>query len=269
VVVSGVLLAGWIAVAIWALAGRSDDQAGDVTVPVVADGTVAEEPIGAAGDDPHGDRNSGGGTAASGPDGVTPTRPTAESLVEVDEAWLLGHDDGDVDWGVIVESISGVDRGPIRIEAVFRDDAGVEVTTTESVLSGVPAGGRAVVAGSLSGPSPVPARLQVEVAVGRPLDASAFDGDGLEVRSLDRRTRPDGSEEITGLVVSSREEAVASLQLVLLWRGPDGAVVGSVGRDVDRVRPGVPAHFTIPLAEDRVPDGLPTELMWAQRDAED
>lgn len=261
------LLAGWIVVAIWALAGRSDDQADDVTVPVVAGGTAAEEPIGAAGEDLDGDRNSGGRTGTSGPDGATPTRPTAESLVEVDEAWLLGHDDGNVDWGVIVESISGVDRGPIRIDAVFRDDDGVVVATAERVLSGVPAGGHAVVAGSLSGVSPVPARLQVDVAVGRPLDVPAFDGDGLEVRSLDRRARPDGGEEVTGLVVSTRQEVATSLRLVLLWRDEDGAVVGSVTRDVERVRPGMPAHFTVPLGEDRVPEGLPTELMWSQHDA--
>jgi hypothetical protein len=256
----GVLLAAMIAVVVWALVARSDDPPADTAPTAVGPGSPAEVSSSSAEDG--GARGSPAAQGASG-------RPAAEMLVEVDEAWLLGHDDGTVDWGVIVESLSDVDRGPIRIDVTFRDEAGAELAATGAVLSGVPAGGRAAAGGSMPAAEPMPARLQADVAVGRPLGEPAFDDGGLEVRSLDRRRRADGGEEITGLVVSTREDEVSALQLVLLWRDPAGSVVGSVVRDVERVRPGVAAHFTVPLVEERVPDGLPTDVMWSQRGAQD
>ncbi len=259
-VAAAVLLAAWIGVAIWMLAGR-EDETGDATSP---DGPadpattfVGSAPSSVVAGEP-------ATTVAPSSDGaVADPVPTAESLIDVSEVWLVGHEDGTADWGATLASLSDVDRGPIRVEATFVDESGAAVFSRSELLSGLPAGGSAVVGGTLNG-GEMPTRLQVEVSVGRPLDSPAFDGSGLDVRSLDRRSRPDGTEELSGLLVSSRESDVADLQLALLWRDATGDVSGSVIRDVALLRPGVAAHFTVPLDGRVVPDGLPTELVWAQ-----
>ena len=274
VALAGVLLAVWIGVAVGVLAGRSDaDPSADAvpsggSTPVPgSEPFVGRAPSGSLAPAPPAGsavQVGGRGAPAGSSTGPAPDRPGAASYVEVAEVWLLGHEDGTVDWGAIVESIAADDRGPIKVDARFRDATGAAVASRSETLQGLAAGGRAVVGGSLPAMEPVPARVQVEVSVGRPLDASAFDGSGIEVRSLDRRTRADGGEELSGFVVSERESAESSLRLALLWRDPDGSVVGSVFRNVAALRPGAQAHFTVPLSTDTVPEGLPTEAMWTR-----
>lgn len=263
VAAAGVLLVVWIGVAVWVLAGRSEPRTEGDAAPQEesADGGVMPS------DSVHSSSPRGADADEEADASTTSTRPTADSFVDVGEVWLLGHEDGTVDWGVIVESIAAEDRGPIRVDAGFRDEDGTEVAVRSTILRSLPAGGHAAVGGSLGSSEQLPVRVQVEVSVGSPLEESAFDGSGIELRSLARRARADGGEELTGFVVSERDDEVSALRLALLWRDATGAVVGSVFRDIAELRPGVEAHFTVPLPVDTVPDGLPTDTMWSRLDA--
>lgn len=193
-----------------------------------------------------------------------------ERLVEVGEVWLLDRGDEVYDWGlsVLVPS-SGPTRSDVEVTVtLFDDDDGVVdiiVRTLDGVNSLVPS----TAAGRLVDPDHAPTRLEFDITVGIPSDDLALDA-LLSTRAV-RRT----ADELTGRIRSTALVDVTDVTMVMVWRADGteeangeaavdiGTVVAVVVYEIERIRPGVDAQFTIDLDTQLAPDGVPDDVLWS------
>jgi hypothetical protein len=198
-----------------------------------------------------------------------PTVPP-ERLVEVSEVWLLDRGDGVFDWGlsVLVPS-TGPTRSGVEVEVTLLDDRDDVVDTFVRTLDGVNSLVPSTAAGRLVDPDRAPTRLDFDITVGVPSDDLALDA-LLSTRAV----RRDG-DELTGRIRSSALDDITDISMVMVWRSDeaasadsgsdsgDEAVVAVVVYEIERIRPGVDAQFSIDLDEQRAPEGVPDAVLWS------
>lgn len=199
----------------------------------------------------------------------TPTVPP-ERLVEVGEVWLLDRGDGVYDWGlsVLVPSAAPT-RSGVEVSVTLLDDDDGVVETIVRTLDGVNPLVPSTVAGRLVDPEQAPTRLEFDITVGVPSDDLALDA-LLSTRAV-RRT----ADELTGRIRSTALVDVTDVTMIMVWRsdGSDdtgseepvevGAVIAVVVFEIERIRPGVDAQFTIDLDTQLAPDGVPDDVLWS------
>ena len=187
-----------------------------------------------------------------------------ESLVHLDEVWLLDRRDGTFQWGVTVQSTAGEDRGPITIGASLRDGDRDEVGRVDETIDELAAGARVTVGGVVDDLDGEPTRLVVDVMVGEPMTEPAMAPDDLRILAVERRrTAGEEGDVVVGRIRSDVGTDVAGIRLVLIWRDEGGDVVAAVFHDVERIRPGVDARFEIPVGHLVGADGPPGEVTWS------
>lgn len=206
---------------------------------------------------------------------VEPPAPTVapERLVEVGEVWLLDRGDGVYDWGLsVLVPGAGSTRSGVEVSVTLFDDDDDVVETIVRTLDGVNPLVPSTAAGRLVGPERAPTRLEFDITVGVPSDDLALDA-LLSTRAV-RRT----ADELTGRIRSTALADVTDVTMVMVWRsdgtGTDdtgeealpvdaGAVVAVVVYEIERIRPGVDAQFTIDLGTQLAPDGVPDDVLWS------
>lgn len=188
-----------------------------------------------------------------------------DRVVALEEVWLVDRGDGTFDWGVVVESVSGGDRGAIDVDAELLAADGAVVATDRQRLGALAAGSSVVVGGQVEGPVEPPRRVEVEVSAGEELAEPTQGPDALRVVALQRRRMPGGApddEAIVGRIRSTTDADLEDLRLALVWRDEAGDVVASRFHAVDRVRSDVEARFEVPIGDDPAAVGVP-EVRWS------
>lgn len=201
------------------------------------------------------------------------TTVPADQLVEVGEVWLLDRGDDVYDWGLSVavpdtDSAGGGARSGVEVTVSLLDDRDDVVATIVRTLDGVNAVAPSTIAGQLVDPDRPPTRIEFDITVGAPSNDLALDA-LLDTRAV----RRDGAE-ITGRIRSSALIDIEDVTMVMVWRS-DGTessgeaelvvddIIAVVTYEIERIRPGIDAQFTIDLDELRAPDGEPDDVFWS------
>ncbi|MDG1265866.1 MAG: hypothetical protein P8O03_06025 [Ilumatobacter sp.] len=183
----------------------------------------------------------------------------AAELVAVDEVWLIDRGDGTFDWGVAVRtrlgapSRSGVE---VAVRLIAANDDVIE--SVRDILGVIDSDSPAAVAGRFIGAGDDPVRIEFDISVGE-VTAELALADLLDVRALER----DG-DEMTGRIRSSAPGEIDDLRLLFVWHDDNGDVIATAPLEIDRLRSGVDARFSIDLSIEVVPDGPPDAEFWVQ-----
>jgi hypothetical protein len=116
----------------------------------------------------------------------------------------------------------------------------------------------AAVAGRLVDPDDEPVRIEFDVSVGVPSESAAL-ADLFDLRALER----DG-DEMTGRIRSLAATEIGDLSVLFVWHDDATDVIGTAPLDIEVLRPGVDARFTIDLSTEVVPDGRPDAVFWVR-----
>ena len=229
VVVVAVLIVGAVVAAAAELGSdRRDDVATSTTVTTVVDTTVVSVPA------------------------ISP-----EDLVAVDEVWLVDRGDAVFDWGVAVRTQPDEpSRRDVEVTVRLISARGEIVESVTDTLAVIDVDSPAAVAGRLSAPDDDPVRIEFDISVGEETQDIAL-ADLLDVRALER----DG-DELTGRVRSSAPTEIGDLRVLFIWHDPEGEVIGTAPLEIDLLRPGIDARFTLDLSDEVVPDGRPDSAVW-------
>jgi len=187
-----------------------------------------------------------------------PSPIVADSLVTVEEVWLVDRGDGVFDWGVVVVAPPlAPTRSGVEIEVRLVDADGDVVDTVVRAIDGVDTDSPGAAIGQVVDPVSAPVRIEYDVAVGVESNDPAFD-EFLDVRALVR-----SGDEVSGLVRSSSTDPVRGLSAVFVWRDEDaGDVIGMAIQPIDEIRPGVDARFVLDVAGENLPDSRPDDVFW-------
>ena len=180
-----------------------------------------------------------------------------DSLIEVDQVWLIDRGDGVFDWGVSVRTPSAAPTRSgvvIDVRLIGADDEVVETANGE--VDGIGPESIGAVTGRLTDVDKVPVRLEFDVAVGVASTDLAL-GDVLRVRALER-----DADALRGRIRVESASPIEDVMMVLLWFDDDGEVVAAVPQPVEQVRPDVEVRFDIDLRDEVVPDGRPDSVVW-------
>jgi hypothetical protein len=233
--------------------GRTDEtqppETGSVTVPV----TVETTPVVT--------------TPLTLPTTVPPTEPPttdgpSSSDLEITEQWYYLSGENTFDYGGIIEN-HGTQTltGFIEVQIDFFDATNRILSTESSFVDTVIPAVRTPFVGTLFDPAAEPVRMEVRLADDNFFDEAAGPIGDLTVANV--TTADDGFEfDVNGDATSTFTVALDSVQLVALWRDPNGVVVFSATTYLDRVPAGSTSVFTVAAFSDVVPRTVPTEILF-------
>ncbi|MEM8746167.1 MAG: hypothetical protein AAF945_08590 [Actinomycetota bacterium] len=187
-----------------------------------------------------------------------------EALVEVDEVWLVDRGDGRFDWGVAIAVPDGApNRSGVVVDVRLLADDGATVDEQVTTLDGISATPTAVVGVHDAGDAE-PVRIEFDVTVGAASDQVGPAG-LLEVRAVEY---DESAGTVDGRVRSSAVAEVTGVEMVLVWRDDEtvtddrAPIVAVATYQVERIRPGVDALFSIDLAALDAPARVPDDVLW-------